>query len=677
MKRTIAFLLSVLMLTTMVLPVAAMPSAAETESQAVLDSVIDYIDDNTVVTQNADGTMSVTLAPVMSNAPRAYSDVTVVAQEPAYAAAHADYGYVKNQQHEAVPLEDRFLYSLLDDEHKAYYRQLDAVARGIEERVTFDGETELLSSGSLYFMYMFDTPELFYLGNTTTLYYSAAGIGFMMCYAADATDYCNYGHDPSTITPDLRQRILDKQAVFNRAVSDFLATIPSDAPDVIKERLIYAKILRRSYYNLGAQWRGIAEDNWTAYGIMVNGYGVCESYTESFQLLCNAVGIRCTAVIGTAGGPHKWNAVNIGGDWYQCDITFDDPIGGAADAAYDSYFNLTDEQMAYNGHDWTGCEFEVPTCIGTAYGRDAFRALYEEDANGTIHCFLNRCDSTCENCDFTRTVPDHELNADRVCIHCGYCKTHRYSGACDAQCNECGEFRTPTADHRFTDDGDEYCDVCSFHREVKNGWVQEGTKWAYYLNGQKVTNSWMQDSVGWCCLGKDGYMKTNEWVRDSVGWCYVGANGYCVTNTWKKDSKGWCYLNASGRMAVNQWIKDSVGWCYVGGDGYCVTNVWKKDSHGWCYLNASGRMATNAWVRDSVGWCYVGADGYAVTNCWKRDSVGWCYLNANGSMTKSAWVKDGGKWYYLDGNGYMLYSTSRYIGNKTYNFNASGVCTNP
>ena len=208
--------------------------------------------------------------------------------------------------------------------------------------------------------------------------------------------------------------------------------------------------------------------------------------------------------------------------------------------------------------------------------------------------------------------------------------------------------------------------------EVREGWVEENGKWAYYENGVKLTNQWKKDSKGWCYLGADGYMATNKWIKDSQGWCYVGDNGYCVTNTWKKDSKGWCYLDANGRMATNKWIKDSQGWCYVDGSGYCATNTWKKDSKGWVYLDASGRMVTNKWVKDSKGWCYVGADGYAVTNCWKKDSKGWCYLDENGSMTKNEWVKDGGKWYYLDGNGYMVTGTKK-IGGKTYKFNSSGV----
>ncbi len=210
-----------------------------------------------------------------------------------------------------------------------------------------------------------------------------------------------------------------------------------------------------------------------------------------------------------------------------------------------------------------------------------------------------------------------------------------------------------------------------------SGWATENGRWVYYENGMRVTNQWKKDSVGWCYLGADGYMKTNDWARDSVGWCYLGKNGYCVKNKWIMDIGGWCYLDANGRMATNRWVRDSVGWCYVDRDGYCVTNTWKRDSIGWCYLDANGRMATNQWVRDSVGWCYVDRDGYCVTNAWKKDSVGWCYLDASGRMKVNAWLLDGGKWYYLDGNGYMLANTSRRIGGKTYRFNASGVCTNP
>ncbi len=212
---------------------------------------------------------------------------------------------------------------------------------------------------------------------------------------------------------------------------------------------------------------------------------------------------------------------------------------------------------------------------------------------------------------------------------------------------------------------------------ARNGWVKDNGKWYFYENGVMIKNAWRKDSKGWVRLGADGAMETNKWVKDSKGWCYVGADGYAVTNCWKKDSHGWIYLDANGSMTKSKWVKSSGKWYYLDAEGYMLTNKWQKDSKGWVYVGDDGAMVINKWVKDSKGWCYVGADGYAVTNCWKKDSHGWIYLDANGSMTKSKWVKDNGKWYYCNASGYMVANTSVKIGNKTYNFNASGVCTNP
>ena len=125
-----------------------------------------------------------------------------------------------------------------------------------------------------------------------------------------------------------------------------------------------------SHYNLGAQWDGLANDNWTAYGIIVNKTGVCESYSEAFQTLCLYAGIKCTGVVGTAGGGHKWNCVELDGEWYMCDITFDDPIGGEDGAAYHYYFNRTSDWFVEYNHDWSDCDFKVPECNGTKYDFD-------------------------------------------------------------------------------------------------------------------------------------------------------------------------------------------------------------------------------------------------------------------------------------------------------------------
>ncbi|MBR2407024.1 MAG: hypothetical protein IKB04_08330 [Clostridia bacterium] len=656
MKKLLALLLCTVLLVPSVCGNLVFAEAAEPVS---LEALSAYIDQHVTATENPDGTITYTMMPnteapaLPLAAPVQLSSTVTAAGSVHNAVARGDYGYTTGQTHTWLPLEQRYIYSLLNEEWKGYYRQLDTAVRNLEAKVTFATDVSVDSKERLYFLYMYDTPELFFLSKTVTTSISGNGeSGFLFSYSVGRgeNEFCGYGYALREPNEALRQKIRNKKALFDAKVAEIISTIPANAPDVVKERLLYDYILKNSSYNMpaatnnpnaiGGLWDYRAADNWTAYGILVNNTGVCESYSEAFQTLCIAVGIPCATVEGSAGGGHQWNTVKIGGEWYMCDITFDDPVGNSPDDAYHSYFNRTSAEFKELNHQWlqNRCEgyfsfVVVPECTATTYSWHNFVSLFGDADDGTAHSFSGGCDATCNNCSFVRSHTD----------------PHVYDNGTDTECN-----------------------VCHERRVLKNGWVPEGGKWYFYNNGQLVKNSWKADSKGWCYVGPNGYMLTNAWVRDSVGWCYVGSDGYCVTNCWKQDSKGWCYLDAQGRMATNKWIRDSQGWCYVGADGYCVTNCWKRDSVGWVYLNSAGRMATNCWVRDSVGWCYVGADGYAVTNCWKRDSVGWCYLNSNGSMTKSQWLKDGGKWYYLDGNGYMV-TGRRVIGGKTYVFDANGV----
>ncbi len=277
------------------------------------------------------------------------------------------YTYAANQKHTALPVTERYYYSVLDSERQSWYRTIDKAVRNLEAKASFNVSMSENNNYLIYFMYMFDNPELFYLGNTCTIFSNGDGTSSLKFCYSDGVNYCRYGHTPSEITPELKESILAKKAVFDNEVNRIISTIPADAPDVVKERLIYDRILLDSYYNLSAKWNGICEDNWNAYGIIVNKYGVCESYSEAFQLLCNAVGIQCTGIVGTAGGGHKWNAVRLDGEWYACDITFDDPIGGDPNDAYHNYFNLTTARMEELHHSTDGSDYPGPICAGTKY----------------------------------------------------------------------------------------------------------------------------------------------------------------------------------------------------------------------------------------------------------------------------------------------------------------------
>lgn len=277
------------------------------------------------------------------------------------------YTYTTNQKHTMLPNTQRYLYSLLDNEKKAWYKAIDNAVINLDARtIRLKGIADDRNY-YIYFLYMFDNPEHFYLGASITINSYGEGMGALTFSYSDGEMSCRFGGELKEINDELRNRIRAKQKVFQTEVNRIISTIPANAPDVWKEKLIYDRILIDSYYNLGAQWDGIAEDNWTAYGILVNKHGVCESYAEAFQTLCLYVGINCTGVVGTAGGGHKWNCVQLDGEWYMCDITFDDPIGGEQGAAYHYYFNLTSAKMMELCHDWSDSQWPVPNCTAAKY----------------------------------------------------------------------------------------------------------------------------------------------------------------------------------------------------------------------------------------------------------------------------------------------------------------------
>ncbi len=70
--------------------------------------------------------------------------------------------------------------------------------------------------------------------------------------------------------------------------------------------------------------------SYESYGALVYGNATCEGYSKAFKLLCDRAGIPCVIVGGDVNGEaHMWNYVQVDGEYYLVDATFDDPIGGS------------------------------------------------------------------------------------------------------------------------------------------------------------------------------------------------------------------------------------------------------------------------------------------------------------------------------------------------------------
>ena len=271
--------------------------------------------------------------------------------------------------HTTLDYTQRYLYNLLSAEEKGWYRAIDAAVNRLSDTAELGVDLTVNQRHNIYFVYMFDNPEHFYLGGKAS--YSSGGTLYMSY--SDGTTNSYRGNSVSSLTQTMRDNIRARKAGFDAEVDRITGTIPVNIPAVEKEKMIYDRLLIDMCYNTDAiqngLWDGVAQVNWTAYGGIINKTGVCEAYSEAFQTLCYAVGINCTGIVGTVdGGGHKWNAVQLDGDWYACDVTFDDPLGSKPNQAnYHRYFNATTAQMAKDGHSTNGSSYPGPACTATKY----------------------------------------------------------------------------------------------------------------------------------------------------------------------------------------------------------------------------------------------------------------------------------------------------------------------
>ncbi len=81
----------------------------------------------------------------------------------------------------------------------------------------------------------------------------------------------------------------------------------------------------------------------TAYGPLIEGYGLCGGYTDAMALFLDYFNIPNFKVISEN---HVWNAVQINGKWYHLDLTWDDPVAPSGkDVLEHTFFLITTKQL--------------------------------------------------------------------------------------------------------------------------------------------------------------------------------------------------------------------------------------------------------------------------------------------------------------------------------------------
>ncbi len=230
----------------------------------------------------------------------------------------------------------KFWFSQLNNDGKTAYNMILSSIYSMPSEIPVNRiDSETLDE--VFYALLNDNPDLFFVGRKCRLRTHGLKTSFSVDYTVSEDDY-------------LRMKAeLD-------SVCDKIASTHTDKSDLWQTELeIHDYIIDNCEYSLENSVLGS-----TAYGALIKGKAACEGYAKAAKLLLDAAGIENVLVSGYAengngpSGAHMWNAVRLGGNWYNLDCTWDDPVDESGKQSKNYlYFNVDNKTLSLTHSDFS------------------------------------------------------------------------------------------------------------------------------------------------------------------------------------------------------------------------------------------------------------------------------------------------------------------------------------
>ena len=182
-----------------------------------------------------------------------------------------------------------------------------------------------------------ENPELFFVEGGCT-YQSMGGI-----VSNVLPDYLWGEEVVNELTGEQKSQIRQKQTALEQVVNGILAQVDPDWSDLETALFLHDYLATHAQYDETLQIRD-------AYTILVEGTGVCQAYTLAYRLLLKEVGIDSGTVTSDSMN-HVWNLIQIDGNWYHVDVTWDDPTEDRIGQSQHVYFCLSEDKLKTTNND--------------------------------------------------------------------------------------------------------------------------------------------------------------------------------------------------------------------------------------------------------------------------------------------------------------------------------------
>lgn len=110
-----------------------------------------------------------------------------------------------------------------------------------------------------------------------------------------------------------------------------------------KVKIIHDYIIDNTTYDT-LKTENIHDDTYksnTAYGVLIQGYGICSGYSDAISIFLNKLNIKNYKI---SNDTHIWNLIYLNGVWSHLDATWDDPISKFNENR-DTYFLINYDEL--------------------------------------------------------------------------------------------------------------------------------------------------------------------------------------------------------------------------------------------------------------------------------------------------------------------------------------------
>lgn len=136
----------------------------------------------------------------------------------------------------------------------------------------------------------------------------------------------------------------DDIITLNKIVDEFINNnITNSMGTKEKIRIIHDYIINNADYDI-LKTKNKDDNTYrssTAYGVLVQGYGICSGYSDAMAIFLDKLNIINYKI---SNDQHIWNLVYLDGEWLHLDLTWDDPISDS-NITRDNYFLISTKNL--------------------------------------------------------------------------------------------------------------------------------------------------------------------------------------------------------------------------------------------------------------------------------------------------------------------------------------------